>query len=48
MILVEGEFMKDQDNVKIIIPVLDNLKRIRWDWDCSFAIRSRGRWGKCG
>lgn len=46
--VVEGEFMKDQDKVFIIIHVLGNLKRIRWDWDCSFAIHSRGLWGKCG
>lgn len=26
--------------------VKDLGKRIRWD--CSFVIRSRGRWGKCG
>lgn len=26
--------------------VKDLGRRIRWD--CSFVIRSRGRWGKCG
>lgn len=39
MIVVEEEFMKDLFNLK---------KIITWEWDCSFAIRSRGRWGKCG
>lgn len=43
MIFVEGEFVKDQNKV-LIIPFLDNLKRIRCNWDSSFVIRRRGYW----
>ncbi|KAH6788823.1 hypothetical protein C2S51_003829 [Perilla frutescens var. frutescens] len=35
-------FMKD----RFLFVFNNNSKRTRWD--CSFAIRSRGRWGKCG
>lgn len=35
-------FMKE----RFLFLFSNNTKRARWD--CSFAIRSRGRWGKCG
>lgn len=43
-VIVRKECMRDLESGDLFF--WDNSRRIRWD--CSFTIRSRGRWGKCG
>lgn len=43
-VVEEGECMS-RDLVRVSC-FAKNSKRLRWD--CSFVIRSRCRWGKCG
>lgn len=45
VVVLEGG---EEECMKVVVVdcVVENSKRVRRD--CSFVIRSRGRWGKCG